>query len=69
MIKTLGNSIPRFFEQNNQIYYNCFGEGSVSSVQTGSVTVYIVNGARLPDYFSEAYNYNGEVSVTSNLRL
>ena len=52
MIKTLGNSIPRFFDQNNQIYYNCFGEGSVSSLQTGSVIVYIINGARLPDYLA-----------------
>lgn len=69
MIKTLGNSIPRFFEQNNEIYYNCFGDGSVETVKSGSVVVYIINGARLPQYLSEAYNFNGASSINTNLRL
>ena len=69
MIKTLGNTASRFLDQNNRIYYNCLGNGSVTSVQSGSVVVYIVNGARLPDYLLGAYNYKGGVGISNSLRL
>lgn len=38
-------------------------------VQSGTVIVYVVNGARLPDYLLDAYDYAGGVGVNSSLRF
>lgn len=58
MIQTLINALPRFIDQNNEIYYNCFGDGSIQAVETGSVVVYIVRGESLPAYLQDSYNYS-----------
>lgn len=72
MIKTLGNSLPKFFQQNNDIYFNCFGNGSVEAVKTGSTVVYIIRGARMFNYLNQIYNYKGKglaISDSTNLRF
>lgn len=47
--------LPKFEELSATIYYNCYGDGSVDSLTTGNVNVYILNGANIPDYIFNNY--------------
>lgn len=62
MIKVWGLVLPKFEELSAKIYYNCYGEGSVNSLKTGNVNVYILNGANIPDYIFNNYGFDSFLS-------
>ena len=55
MIRVLSAVLPRYQKKTAELYYNCYGDGSVSVLQTGAVTVYVIKGASVPTYLQQNY--------------
>lgn len=55
MIRVWKQILPNFEEQNAEIYYECYGEGSVDTLRTGEVNVYVLKGVNIPSYIFDNY--------------
>ena len=55
MIRGWKHVLPNFEEQNAEIYYECYGEGSVDTLRTGEVNVYVLKGVNIPSYIFDHY--------------
>ena len=64
MIKVWGLILPKFEELSADIYYTCYGDGSVNTLKTGNVNVYIINGANIPDYILNNYGLQSSSYVS-----
>ena len=61
MVETLTNLIPGIEREVDRQYYYCYGEGSVTVEQTGSVVVYIVRGESFGNYLLSVYGQSVKV--------
>ena len=61
MIGVLKDLIPTTEKEIDRHYYYCYGEGSVTTEQTGGVVVYIVRGERFGEYIHNAYGKSVKV--------
>ena len=60
MIRTLSSVLPRFQEQNNYIYYHCFGDGTMEPVHSGGVVIYLIRGNKLSEYLEQVYKLENQ---------
>lgn len=70
MVEDLRDLQPGVTYEINRNYYFCFGEGQVQIEQTGSVTVYIIQGNAFAGYLENAYNVkNTSITLSGSIRL
>ena len=70
MVVDLKSLQPGITYEINRNYYFCYGDGKIQIEQTGSVTVYIIQGNAFAGYLQNAYNIkNPSITLSGNIRL
>ena len=69
MIAALNRMVPTTTKEIDRHYYNCYGPGSIETVETGGVVVYIVRGDGATQYLQGRYGLNPQVTINGDVRL